>query len=258
MATISTISDQTLLVTAADAYQVLYLDGAVAAISQEPGEELRVFGTGTVEGSHGGWSRQLIVDGEYHGHYFAGATIPTERLDVLGSRDGIDWQPLAEDIEGAPYTYMIPPLWVDYYVMVRAQSGLPSQADAEPQVVQVRSRDTWLNWGGDWGESARGGQRAFRDRVGRRKEQAQAGDRVLTFRAPGPMPQSADVSVKLLPQSGSDDVNAWHLAAKHDGTVVYRDPSGIVLHAELDAFTSDHGTKFVQNVSFRLDEKPWP
>lgn len=185
-------------------------------------------------------------------------TPATVRMEALGW-DGADWEPLGDvDMTSQMLIYPIPPLWTDFQVMLRAYSAVPSQTDSEPVTVQVRSRDVHVNYGPGWGDVVRGGPRDFKDRVGRRKtSHSFSGGRVRTFRASRPLPTVADVSVKLLPAVGSSTLADWRKMMEHDGTVVYRDPSGVVLHGEISDGGRDHPSKFVQSVDFQIQEKPW-
>lgn len=185
---------------------------------------------------------------------------PTVAMEALGSRDGVVWESLGEaDMTSGMLVYPIPPLWTDFQIKLRAFSAIPSQIDTEPQTVQVRSRDVIVNYGPGWGDAVHGGPRDFRDSVGREKvSHTFSGGRVRTFRGARRLPTVADVSVKLLPARGSSTLADWQAMLEHDGTVVYRDPSGTVLHGEVSEGGRDHTSKFVQGVSFQVQEKPWP
>lgn len=70
-----TLSDQTLVAQAVFAGQTLSL-GSETVTAAEPGETLRVYGTGTATMGPGYWERRTIVDGPFDGPAFDGSHAP--------------------------------------------------------------------------------------------------------------------------------------------------------------------------------------
>src|SRR5690625_5268436 len=70
------LSDQTLVAVAVFAGQTLSL-GSTTVTAFEPGETLRVSGTGTATLGPGYWERRTIVDGPYDGPAFDGSYAPS-------------------------------------------------------------------------------------------------------------------------------------------------------------------------------------
>lgn len=68
--TLTTLNNQTLLITPREAGQILRFGGVDTVSIAET--EIRVFGSGTVELSSGWWDNVAVVDGSYAGPYFDG------------------------------------------------------------------------------------------------------------------------------------------------------------------------------------------
>lgn len=226
MVTLATITDQTVMVTARHAGQQVYLDGAVAATSTTPEQELRLHGTGVVELGWGGWDKALVVDGIYEGGWFVGS-------------DGV-----------ASITDPLPPLAKVQY-RARAYNAEGGWTDSDVVEVDARSCDVHINWGPTLTSICRAGwDPAINISTGRQKAfRRYVGDDDPSVVVGAKLPYQITTQITVDESTGDTPLPQWEAMSESIHPAVWRDSAGRIIHGQVTDFGADDSRAEDQRVS---------
>lgn len=256
------LSNETLVAVAAYPGQTLTL-GPTTATANEPGETLRVYGTGTATMGPGYWQGRGIFAGDYSGIYFDGDTktngvttgVTYQRRDTADS----PWITLAEHIEpGTTITDPTPALGAPEYRAI-SHTTLPSSTTGAVTVAEwVHGRDPiFVNTGPDYSVVGKA--------IGRHANDAYAVEQG-TFPAAGfdfPLAMVGDgetgttsftgtIVAPFITDDGVTTRAGWREILRHRQVVCYRDCQGRKLYGLLSLAFAQDGP--VETVTITVDE----